>query len=253
MKIICSSDLEWMIIVYDKKYDALGLNISTGNLELKSTNYYSILDAYIYENFILFFLTDKGLFFHILNEEGGSANKIRNASEENVNLHLRISKKIKEKLRVYNKKLFNHKILGVFKNLIAMTDSFNNTNITKLDHPIFEIIDLIISRKYNHIPHKLELLEKKYVSKAVAIFDYYFSLENEEAIRGILGKNLDILDSLQIFRHIDFLKKDLINNPNPHSKSQLEKLIKSSLVKATANPNENKIAEIYEFCSENSL
>lgn len=253
MKIVGSSDLEWMVIIYEKKYDVLRLNISSGTLELQSTHYYSILDAYLYENFIIFFLTDKGLFFHLLNEEGGSANKIRNASEENVNLHLKISKKIKEKQRVFNKKLFNQKILGVFKNVIAMTDSFNNTNITKLDHPIFEIIDLIITRKFSLIPNKLELLEKKHVSKIVAIFDYYFSLENEEAIRGILVKNTDIVDSLQLFRHIDFLKKDLVSNPNPYSKSQLERLIKSTLVKATVNANENKIAEIYEFCSENNL
>jgi len=253
MKIVCSSDLEYMILIFEKKYDVLQLNINTRSLEVKSTHYYSILDAYLYENFILFFLTNKGLFFHILNEENGSANKIRNASEENVNLHLKISKKLKEKLRIYNKKLFNQKILGVFKNVIALTDSFNSTNISKLDHPIFEIIDLIITRKFNLIPNKLELLEKKYASKVMAVFDFYFCLENEEAIKDILGKNIDVADSLQLYKYIDFFKKGLVNNPNPYSKSQLEKLIKSTLVKATANSNENKIAEIYEFCSENNL
>ncbi len=253
MKIICSSDLEFLIIIFKKKYDVLKLNINTGSLDLKSTHYYSILDPYLYENFILFFLTDKGLFFHILNEENGSANKIRNASEENVNLHLRISKKLKEKICVFDKKLFSQKILGIFKNVIAMTDSFNNTNITKLDHPIFDLINLIVTRKFSQIPAKLDLLERKYASKIVAIFDYYFNLENEESIRNILGKNFDVIDSLLLFRHIDFLKKDLIHNPNPYSKSQLEKLIKSILVKATAEGNDNKVAEIYEFCSDNNL
>jgi hypothetical protein len=242
-----------MIIVYERKYQILQLNQKTGILEPNSTHYYNIIDTYLYENFILFFLTDKGLYFHILNEENGTPVKLRNSSEENTNLHMRISKRLKEKSRFYNKKLFNQKILGVFKNVIAMTDSFNNTNITRLEHPIFDIMDLIISRKFNSIANKLDNIEKKYASKIAAIFDYYFSLDNEDVIRNLIGNNNNTIDLLQIVKYIDFLKKDLINNKNPNCKHQLEKLIKNILVKSTAKADENKIAEIYEFCTENNL
>lgn len=242
-----------MIIVYEKKYQILQFNHRTGTLEHNSMHYYNILDSYLYENFILLFLTDKGLYFHILNEENGTPIKLRNSSEENTNLHMRISKRLKEKSRLYNKKLFNQKILGVFKNVIAMTDTFNNTNITRLEHPLFDILDLIISRKFNLIKNKLDNIERKYATKISAIFDYYFSLDNEEVIRELIGDNSDTIDLLQINKYIDFLKKDLVNNKNPNSKHQLEKLIKNILVKSTAKEDVDKILEIYEFCAENNL
>ena len=241
-----------MIIVYEKNYVILKVNPITLNLEYRSTHYYSILDTYLYESFVFFFLTDKGLYFHIINEENGSPIKITNASEESSNLHLRISKKTREKTKLYKKKLFSQKILGVYKNVIAMTDSFNNTSIMKIEHPLIDIIDLILCRKFSLIPNVLEILEKKYAPKCVAIFDYYFSVENESSIRNLLGNN-EVIESLQLYKHLDFLKKDLMNNLNPNIKPQIEKIIKSGLVKAVANKNEDKIAEIYEFCSENNL
>ena len=91
-----------------------------------------------------------------------------------------------------------------------MTDSFNNTNISRIEHPIFDILDLIISRKFNLIPNKLDNIERKYATKISAIFDYYFSLDNEDVIRGLIGSNNDTIDLMGLFKYIYFLKKVIL-------------------------------------------
>jgi hypothetical protein len=63
---------------------------------------FDIIDGIIYENFIFIFLTTRGYYYHILNEENSYPCKLFKISDEIVNNHMKLSKKINKNSKLRN-------------------------------------------------------------------------------------------------------------------------------------------------------
>ena len=100
--ILSSNDLKFLILVFADKYSIFSLE--KDSLTCKGIFYFKTKDVYIYEDFILTFITDRGFYFQILADEVFYPVKILKFSDEMNSIHIKLSKKLKEKTINYTKK-----------------------------------------------------------------------------------------------------------------------------------------------------
>lgn len=271
VKIISSSDLQFMVVIFLDKYIlyTVGMDAKSKTYGLTPVNifYYKLIDGMIYENFVFIFLTDKGIYFHLLNEDNAYPSKLLKASDEMNMFHLKISKKVKDKEVIYTKKLMPCKVLGIFNsdNLLVLSGSFNEIIFKQIDNILFKIIYLITNRRLEEIQPLLTILERKYIKSVLAIFKYYFN-NNEEIIRKIFslsgsgsvsnnGVILDLIEHFQLYQYEDYFLPDFLNNPllSADDKNKVDKHMRSLLVRNLVNNNEKGIDSLYQFANKSGL
>jgi hypothetical protein len=235
-----------MIAIFQDKYMVYSFDTNTNSLIPKGLTYYSIIDGIIYENFIFIFLTSNGYYYQILNEANSCPNKLFKASEDILNNHMRISKKIKEKLPFYSKKPFPQKIVSVIKNNLIVADGFNFVTVIKLEHILFKIIHLILERRLDELISTLPILDKKYLKSLLAILNNYYALE-EETYRKIFTQEL--VEHFELYKYLDFFLDDLVKT----DKHKAEVFLKQRLITALQNKDEAKIKKLYDISSKNEL
>jgi hypothetical protein len=231
-----------MIAIFEDKYIIYSFD-SNMSLIPQGTNYYTLIDGVIYENFIFVFLTSNGFYYHILNEHNSYPNKLFRASEDIINNHMKITKKVKEKLTYYYKKPFPQKILNIVKNNLIVADGFNFVTIYKVENILFRIIHYIIERKIDEVINVLPVLDRKYTKSLLAIINHYYG-DDKEAYRKIFSQ--DLVDHFELYAHVDFLLEDLIKN----DKHKAEKYLKPVLIKALQNKDDSKVKKLYDLCSK---
>ena len=244
--IISSEDLQFMIICFRDKYNIYQLNELTGNLEKINTVYDKVISGLIYENIIFIYLTEFGMYFHILNKQCTFPCKLFRQSDE-VNLYnLKIAKKFKENKIFYDKKPKQNKILCINDNLIFTTDALGNIEVSELNHILFKIISLIRKKNLEGISTLLTFLDKKLIKYVLLIFEYYF--ENDEKIlRKIF--NTEMIQNFELYNHFEFFINDLAEiNP-----SKLETILEKELIKAIIKNDTKKINELYKMAEKYKL
>lgn len=272
--ILSSRDLYYMIIVFQDKYIVYSINseqnivsnnsVSCG-FSLKPLNiiHFKIVDAFIYENFILIFITDKGIYYQIINEDNGNTYpmKLLKPSDEMNLFHFKISKKIKEKnnLLLFDKKLLPCKILGIYDNTLFLSSSFNQISFQIIDNILFKIVNLILKRRFEEIHYLLTILEKKYIKSVLGIFKYYFE-GNDEMIRKIFGGGqahdlAEMTEHFMLYRYDGSFLGDYFNNPlmGIEDKNKFDKILRTWLVKNINGNNLNGINDLYQFASQAGL
>ena len=245
LNIISSEDLEYMVICYEDKYITYRLNSETNSLESMTINYHSIIDCFIYESFILVFLTNMGVYFQILNEENGYPIKLFKFSDEMNNYHLKISKKYKEKELLYNKKRFQQKLLGIYNNNLLTSNCFGEVSIRPIDHIIFKIITLIQQKDLEGITLALTTLEKKMIKLVLSIFKFYYNSE-EDILKNIFTE--EMIEHFQLYKYFDFYK-DFACSAKDIDQQEIEKLLEQKTIKAIMNRNEKEINDVYQLSS----
>lgn len=245
LNIISSEDLEYMVICYEDKYITYRLNSETNSLESMTINYHSIIDCFIYESFILVFLTNMGVYFHILNEENGYPIKLFRFSDEMNNYHLKISKKYKEKELLYNKKRFQKKLLGIYNNNLLTSNCFGEVSIRPIDHIIFKIISLIQQKDLEGITLTLTTLEKKMIKLVLSVFKFYYNCD-EDILKNIFTE--EMIEHFQLYKYFDFYK-DFACSAKDCDKEEIEKLLEQKIIKAIMNRNEKEINDVYQLSS----
>jgi hypothetical protein len=255
--IISSSDLQYMVICFVDKYVVYQISTGQENFSLIPMNiyYHQIIDAVIYENFVLVFLTDKGFFYQFLNEENSYPYKFFYLSDELNMLHLKVSKKFKEKSTIYYKKPHPIKILGVYENNLIYTCAFNQVCSKPIDDSLFKIIYLIIKRKYDQIAKVLIDLERKYIKSVFSIFQFYFD-NNHEILRKIFQTiGNENLERFELYKYNDMLIEDVFKNTlnMKQDKNKIDKHVKSQLVKYIEGRNDDGIQDLYKLANENGM
>jgi hypothetical protein len=259
--VLSSQDLNYMIIIFQDKYILYTICSEDNSFSLKPMNvfYFKIVDAFIYENFILIFITDKGIYYQIINEENGYPMKLLKPSDEMNLLHFKISKKIKEKNIIYDKKLLPCKILGVYDNNLFLSCSFNQISFQPIDNILFKIVNLITKRRFEEIHYLLTILEKKYIKSVLGIFKYYFE-GNDEMVRKIFGGGqgqdlAEMTEHFTLYKYDGSFLGDYLNNPLMvlEDKSKVDKVLRTWLVKNINGNNVNGINSLYQFASQAGL
>jgi hypothetical protein len=247
--IISSTDLQFMVVIYLEKYVIYSFENNKALTPI-GIHYYKIHDAHIYDNFVLIFLTDKGSYFQILNEENSIPSKLLKFSDEMNLYHLKISKKIKEKTSLHARKLIPQKILGLFNNHLITATSFNELTIKEVDNLLFKIIHLINTRKFNEITYLLTIIEKKHIKSILGIFKYYFN-NNEDILKKIFV-NVEFIEHFQLYKYLDIFLPALIENKF-NDRNKMDKYLRSLLVKSINNKDEAAVSNLYEFANKNEL
>jgi hypothetical protein len=229
-----------MIIIYNDKY--VIYSIENGGLVPSDIFYFSIIDGIIYENFIFVFLTNNGFYYHILNEEYSYPCKLYRISEDLVNNHIKISKKLKEKNYIYDKKLYPKMIIGIVNNNIITSDGWNEVSIREIDYILFKIIQLIIDKKVSEIAQLLPIMPKEYIKSLIAILRYYFK-KDEEVYRKIF--NEEMIEHFELYKYLDLF---LFNN-----NEQNEKYMRQLLIKSLISQDDKSINQIYNVCNKKKL
>ena len=244
--IISSEDLQFMIICFKDKYNVYKLNEYTGNLEKINTVYDTVVNGYIYENIIFIYLTEYGTYFLILNKESPFPCKLFRQSDS-VNLYnLKIARKFKENIIIYDKKPKQVKILGINDNLFFTTDNIGTIEVTELNHIIFKIISLIKKKNISGINTLLSFLDKNLIKDVLLIFEYFY--ENDEKIlREIFTP--EMIQNFELYNYFDFFIKDL-KEKNP---AKLEAVLEKELIKALIKNDRDKVNKLYETAKKYEL
>lgn len=246
--IVSSANLEFMVISFSEKYAIYKLNIETNAMEMFSMHWYQIIDCIIYENFILIYLTNNGLYFQILTEENGYPFKLLKFSNEMNHYHLKLSKKYKEKEMLYHKNHFQQKILGIFNNKLMTCNAFGDVTIRDIDHILFKITFLLQKNNLAECSLLLTMLEKKYIKSVLATFKYFFN-NDEEVLRKIF--TAEMVEHFQLYKYLKCFMKDLLKVPKSFANKNTEEILKEQLIKGIINKEEKKIQGLYHICSEN--
>ena len=250
LNIISSDDLDYMVICFEDKYITYKLNEKTNSLDMLTMNYHSIIDCFIYESVILVFLTNIGVYFHILNEANGYPTKLFKFSDEMNNYHLKIAKKYKEKEALYTKKHFQQKLLGIYNNNLLTANCFGEVSIRAIDHVIFKIISLIQNKDYQGITMLLTTLERKMIKSVLALFKFYYN-DEEEIIRKIFTQ--EMIDHFQLYKYYDFYIAEFSSSPKDCDREEIDKQMKKKMIRAIMTRNEKEIKNIYKLCDSQKL
>jgi hypothetical protein len=234
-----------MVAIFEEKYIIYSFD-NSNSLAPQGINYYSLLDGFIYENFIFVFITSNGFYYHILNEPNSYPNKLFKASEGIIDNHMKITKKLKEKLTYYYKKPFPQKIVSIIKGNLITADAFNYITIYKLENILFKIIHHIIERKLEEVVNILPILDKKHIKSLLAILNHYYNGE-EDIYRKIFSQ--DMVEHFELYKYLDFFLEDLVKI----DKLKAERLLKQVLIKALQLKDDIKVKRLYEICSKFEL
>jgi hypothetical protein len=247
--------LQFMLIFYLNKYVLYQVAFTEERFSMTPVNifYHQVVDAYIYENFVLVFLTDKGFYFQFLNEENSYPYKFFKLSDELNMYNLKVSKKFKEKINIFKKKPCPIKILGIFENNLIYSSAFNQISSKHIDDILFKVIYLITKRKYEEISSLLIDFDKKYIKSLFAIFQYYFD-NNEEILKKIFESlGSEVTENFELFKFNKMFIENLFKSIGK-SKEFNEKnvrFIKGFLVKYVMSRNDEEINNLYKMAIQN--
>ena len=253
--ILSSSDLQFMLIFYLNKYILYQVALTEEKFSMTPVNifYHQVVDAYIYENFVLIFLTDKGFYFQFLNEDNSYPYKFFKLSDELNIYNLKVSKKFKERINIFKKKPCPIKILGVFENNLIYSSAFNQISSKSIDDILFKVILLITKRKYEEISSLLIDFDKKYIKSLFAIFQYYFD-NNEEILRKLFDSlGSDVTENFELFKFNKMFVENLFksNGKFKEFNEKNDRFIKGLLVNYITDKNDDEINNLYKIAIKN--
>lgn len=264
LKVISSSDLQFMVITFTNRYVVYRLTKDeNGKESLKQENmyYYSIIDGIIYEDFIFIFFTDKGFYFHILGsgfeEENNFIKSIKETllpvkllklSDQFNFYNLKIGKKLKDKS--LTKSFLPKKIIGIFNfNFISFCDSFNEISVKEIDHILFKIIANLKIKNLKALKELLEVLEQKYILSVLIIIEHYFGV-NEEILRKVFDSEETVF-KFELFKFYDFFLEDLVKYST--NKGRADVILRKKLAEDIESKNTESIKKELSFASKNEL
>ncbi|MCQ2816391.1 MAG: hypothetical protein MJ252_03905, partial [archaeon] len=250
MEIYYSNDLDYFIITFSEKYAIYKLNSQTGSIDLQDILYYSVINGFIYENFVFVFLMNEGIYFQILSEKNGYPFKLFNFSNEMNDYHLRLSKELKEKESLYYKKQFQSKMIGIYNNYLVTSNVFGQLEIKECDHILLKIIYAVKNKNFNELHQLLLIVEKKFIKSILAIFDFYFE-NDEQILRKIFDQNL--IEHFELYKYLKCFMRDLAASKNENSFNEIERMMKHNLIVALRERNDISIRKIQKICENQKL
>lgn len=246
--ILHSADLNFMCVVYNEKYTLYTLDKIEMTLFPTNTFPYKICDAMIHENFCLVFLTDKGVYYHLLNEEGSYPMKLLRISDQMNNLHLKYSKRIREKSALFTRKLYPQKILGVFGTTIIFAGSFNEVMIMNVENVLFSLIEVVSQKRIDEMKLLMSNLEKKYIKSVIAIVKHYYQDDPEGMRRIFMEMDSCAIEQFELFKYNDLFINDYLT-----SDSVEDKTMRTILVRHLIANNQEGIANLYKVANRNEM
>lgn len=263
--ILSSSDLEYMVTVFQTKYVCYKLfsKESSGNSSLSDSSelkpldvyHYDVLDGYLYENFVFVFMTDQGVYFQVLNNRFGATYPIKllGPSHEFSYYNLKIYRRdLNTTHRVYSRKPYPQRIVGISSNKLILASFNSEIELRDLEHILLKLIYFLTKRRITDLTAHIDLLEKKYIKYLLNIIDYFFPA-GEEVFR-FFFKTREVLYSLDLFKYLEFFMFDFaMFSALPHEVNLCDKILRNNLVKSLIRGDAKGVQDIYTFANKNSL
>lgn len=297
VNIISSNDLRFMIIIYHNKYVVYSIdsvsgetgneedaqsklnrileNLSSNTNSTEGTNYTNkdkmdnylnpifviyeeIIDAMIYEDFILIFITKFGVYFHILNHKNNYPIKLLKASQEFIKCNLKMDKFNNSDNRKASTDLIKpvsppSKILSINKGKLVLAYSDEIVKIEELDHFLLKAVYSIKERDVITLKDKIiPLIDKKYILCFISIISHYFSAAEEVFRRLFCSRNQ--ISHFSLHHYLDcFLSDFTVYCSLPEEQTISDKLIRAKLVEYLNEKNLEGVLGVYNLASSNQL
>lgn len=216
-----------------------------------------VLDAIIYEDFILFFITNNGVYFHILNHKNNYPIKLLKPSQSFIKCNLKIDKfsnsNSDRKLIKLNPTSPPCKILSVSKGKLILAYSNGMVKIEEIDHILLKAIYFIKERDIKSLREKVvSLVDKKYVNSLICILCHYFSID-EEVFRRIFSSRNQI-SHFELHHYVDCFLMDFSQYCSlPQEQIMSSKLIRAKLCEYLVENNIEGLFALFNLTTSTGL
>lgn len=252
--ILTSSNTEYSIFIFSKYYQAYRIKPvledaenQTMQLELTHEIYIAVQNSLLYEDFTLFFISENGIYFHILSDVSTYPIKILKASNSQVLLNSKLTKVEKPNLCP------SIKLLGLIETKLISVLSNGYVSVVELDHILIRVMTYLKEKKINLLQiNALPLLEKKYIKTYISILNHYFS-HSEEVIKRLFVSKLD-LTKFKLYNYLNFFMYDFtVLSALPQDVQLSNKLLRTEAINSLLNKDLESLLKLYSFTSGHSL
>lgn len=216
-----------------------------------------VLDAIIYEDFILFFITNNGVYFHILNHKSNYPIKLLKPSQSYIKCNLKIDKfsnlnSDKKSIKL-NPTSPPCKILSVSKGKLILAYSNSMVKIEEIDHILLKAVYFIKERDVKSLREKVvSLVDKKYVNSLICILCHYFSVD-EEVFRRIFSSRNQI-SHFELHHYVDCFLMDFSQYCSlPQEQIMSSKLIRAKLCEYLVENNIEGLFALFNLTTSTGL
>ena len=288
LEVLCSNNTEFLVFIFNKNYSIYKNKLIDSNNKLCSSLVHicainlRLIHYYLFDNFVLIFITDSGIYFHVLSENYNTYPiKLLKASKEYLNLNQKLLNCLKNNENNNTTSIINSNNNSLD---VKITNSINKVNnpdfkdkslpckilcllgyklILSYDNSAIKIIkiDNILIRAINYIKERnisalqkntFSLLEKKYIKTFIAILNHYFS-DSEEVYRRIFTSVYEI-KHFELYRYIEcFLNDFSLVDVFPYSNKISNILIKTQIIESLIKKDMDKLLRLYSVSSSNIL